>query len=82
MQTALANLARAQAQLSQAVASQQQASANYKSVQGEYQLFHHQAPISGIVGKLPLKVGSLVGLRMLHHSLPFQIPVLYMHISP
>ena len=61
LQTALANLARAQAQLSQAIASQQQASANYKSVQANINYSIIRAPISGIVGKLPLKVGSLVG---------------------
>ena len=61
LQTALANLARVQAQLSQAVASQQQASANYKSVQANINYSIIRAPISGIVGKLPLKVGSLVG---------------------
>ena len=60
MQTALANLARAQAQFSQAIASQQQASANYKSVQANINYSIIRAPISGIVGKLPLKVGSLV----------------------
>lgn len=61
LQTALANLARAQAQLSQAIASQKQASANYKSVQANINYSIIRAPISGIVGKLPLKVGSLVG---------------------
>lgn len=61
LQTALANLARAQAQLSQAIASQQQASASYKSVQANINYSIIRAPISGIVGKLPLKLGSLVG---------------------
>ena len=61
LQTAVANLAKAQAQLSQAIASQQQASANYKSVQANINYSIIKAPISGVVGKLPLKVGSLVG---------------------
>ena len=61
LQTAVANLAKAQAQLSQAIASQQQASANYKSVQANINYSIIKAPISGIVGKLPLKIGSLVG---------------------
>ena len=61
LQTAVANLAKAQAQLSQAIASQQQASANYKSVQANINYSIIKAPISGVVGKLPLKIGSLVG---------------------
>ncbi|GGP05906.1 RND transporter [Cloacibacterium rupense] len=61
LQTALANLARSQAQLSQAIAAQQQASANYKSVQANIDYSIIRAPISGAVGKLPFKVGSLVG---------------------
>ena len=61
LQTAIANLAKAQAQLSQAIASQQQASANYKSVQANINYSIIKAPISGVVGKLPLKIGSLVG---------------------
>ena len=61
LQSAQANLAKAQAQLSQAVAGQQQASANYKSVQANIGYSVIKAPISGVVGKLPLKVGSLVG---------------------
>lgn len=61
LQTALANLVKSQAQLSQAIAAQQQASATYKGVRAniDYSVIH--APISGIVSKLPLKVGSLVG---------------------
>ena len=61
LQTAVANLAKAQAQLSQAIASQQQASANYKSVQANINYSIIKAPISGVIGKLPLKIGSLVG---------------------
>ncbi|AYO58616.1 efflux transporter periplasmic adaptor subunit [Chryseobacterium sp. 6424] len=68
LETAKANLARAQAQLSQAQAAQQQAnagvsqaSANYKGVQANIDYSVIRAPISGVVGKLPLRVGSLVG---------------------
>lgn len=61
LQTAVANLARAQAQLSQAIAAQQQATASYKSAQANVDYSIIRAPISGVVGKLPLKVGSLVG---------------------
>lgn len=61
LQSAQANLAKAQAQLAQAIASQQQANANYKGVQANINYSIIRAPISGIVGKLPLKVGSLVG---------------------
>jgi membrane fusion protein (multidrug efflux system) len=68
LQTAQANLARAQAQLQQAIAGKQQASAsvsqasaNYKGVQANIDYSVIRAPISGVVGRLPLKVGSLVG---------------------
>lgn len=61
LQTALANLARAQAQLSQAIASEHQATASYKSVKANIDYSIIRAPISGVVGKLPFKVGSLVG---------------------
>lgn len=68
LETAKANLARAKAQLSQAIAAQQQASANvsqasanYKGVQENINYSIIRAPISGVVGRLPLKVGSLVG---------------------
>ncbi|UOU97612.1 efflux RND transporter periplasmic adaptor subunit [Chryseobacterium daecheongense] len=61
LQTAHADLARAQAQLQQAVASKQQATANYKGVEANIEYSIIRAPISGVVGKLPLKVGSLVG---------------------
>lgn len=61
LQTANANLARTQAQLSQTIAAQQQASANYKSAKANVDYSIIRAPISGVVGKLPLKVGSLVG---------------------
>lgn len=68
LQTAQANLARANAQFQQAVAAKQQAgagisqaNANYKSAQASVNYSIIRASISGIVGKLPLKVGSLVG---------------------
>ncbi|MBT2619632.1 MULTISPECIES: efflux RND transporter periplasmic adaptor subunit [Chryseobacterium] len=61
LQTAQANLAQAQAQLQQAIASKRQASANYKGVEANIEYSIIRAPISGVIGKLPLKVGSLVG---------------------
>ena len=68
LQTAQANLARAQAQVSQAIAAKQQASAgvsqaqaNFQGVQANIDYSVIRSPISGVVGKLPLKVGSLVG---------------------
>ena len=61
LQTAQANLSRANAQLAQAVAAKQQATASYKGVQANIDYSIIRAPISGVVGSLPLKVGSLVG---------------------
>ncbi len=68
LQTAQANLARAQAQLSQAVAAKQQASAgvaqaqaNYKGVEENINYSIIRAPISGVVGKINFRTGSLVG---------------------
>ncbi len=68
LQTAQANLSRAQAQLSQAIASKQQANAgvaqaqaNYQGVQANVNYSVIRAPISGIVGKINLRNGSLVG---------------------
>lgn len=68
LQTATADLAKANAQLQQAKAGKQQAEsgtsqarANYHSVQANIDYSIIRAPISGVVGKLPLKVGSLVG---------------------
>ncbi|WP_312992131.1 efflux RND transporter periplasmic adaptor subunit [Chryseobacterium flavum] len=61
LQTAQANLAQAQAQLQQAIAAKRQAVANYKGVEANIEYSIIRAPISGVVGKLPLKVGSLVG---------------------
>ncbi|GAA4155557.1 efflux RND transporter periplasmic adaptor subunit [Chryseobacterium ginsenosidimutans] len=61
LQTAQANLAQAQAQLQQARAGKSQAVANYKGVEANIEYSVIRAPISGVIGKLPLKVGSLVG---------------------
>ncbi|HAO08670.1 efflux RND transporter periplasmic adaptor subunit [Chryseobacterium gambrini] len=61
LQTAQANLAQAQAQLKQAQAAKSQAVANYKGVEANIEYSVIRAPISGVIGKLPLKVGSLVG---------------------
>lgn len=61
LQTAQANLAQAQAQLKQARAAKSQAVANYKGVEANIEYSVIRAPISGVIGKLPLKVGSLVG---------------------
>lgn len=68
LQTAQANLARAQAQVSQAVAAKQQASAgvaqaqaNYQGVQANIDYSVIRAPISGNVGKINYRTGSLVG---------------------
>lgn len=61
LQTAQANLAQAQAQLQQANAAKRQAEANYKGVAANIDYSIIRAPISGVIGRLPLKVGSLVG---------------------
>ncbi len=68
LQTAQANLARAQAQLSQALASKQeanagvsQARANYQGIQANVNYSVITAPVSGVVGKINLRTGSLVG---------------------
>ncbi|UKB86002.1 efflux RND transporter periplasmic adaptor subunit [Chryseobacterium sp. MEBOG06] len=61
LQTAQANLAQAQAQLQQANAAKRQAEANYKGVEANIEYSIIRAPISGVIGRLPLKVGSLVG---------------------
>ncbi|UOE41035.1 efflux RND transporter periplasmic adaptor subunit [Chryseobacterium suipulveris] len=68
LQTAQANLSRANAQLSQAIAAKQQASAgvaqaqaNYQGVQANIDYSIIRAPVSGVVGKINLRNGSLVG---------------------
>ena len=68
LQTAQANLAKANAMLQQARAAKQQAQAGVSQAQASYQGVNAnidysiiRAPISGVVGKLPFKTGSLVG---------------------
>lgn len=68
LETARANLSKANAQLAQARAGEMQAkagvsqaTANYRGVQANIDYSVIRAPISGVIGKLPLKVGSLVG---------------------
>lgn len=68
LQTAQANLARAQAQVSQAIAAKQQASAGVAQAQANFQGAQEnvnysiiRAPISGVVGKINFRNGSLVG---------------------
>lgn len=61
LQTAQANLAQAEAGLQQARAAKSQAVANYKSAEANVDYSIIRAPISGVIGKLPLRVGSLVG---------------------
>src|SRR5690606_15221503 len=68
LETAKANLASSQAKLAQARAAEQQAAAgvseataNYQGVQANIDYSVIRAPISGVIGKLPLRVGSLVG---------------------
>ena len=61
LETAKANLYRAKSQLKQAQAGHQQALANYKGVKANIDYSIIRAPISGVIGNLPLKVGSLVG---------------------
>lgn len=60
LETANANLLQAQAQLKQAQASHQQSQANYKSVVANIDYSIVRTPISGVVGRLPFKVGTLV----------------------
>jgi membrane fusion protein (multidrug efflux system) len=61
LQTAQANLAQAHAQVQQAIAAKQQATANYKGAAANVDYSIIRSPISGVVGKLPLRTGSLVG---------------------
>ena len=68
LQTAQANLARAQAQVAQAQAGKQQASAgvaqaqaNFQGVQANIDYSVIRAPISGVIGKINFRTGSLVG---------------------
>lgn len=61
LQTARANLLTAQSQLRQAQANHTQAQANYRGVAENIDYAVIRSPINGVVGKLPLRVGSLVG---------------------
>lgn len=61
LQTARANLMVAQSQLQQAQAGYAQAKANYQGIQANIDFSVVTSPINGVVGMLPLKVGSLVG---------------------
>lgn len=61
LQTAEANLAGARAQLSQAQAARSQAAANYQGVQANIDYSVIRSPISGVVGKINMRNGSLVG---------------------
>lgn len=61
LETANANLYRAQAQLQQAQAQYQQANANYKNAQANVDYSTIRATVSGVVGKINFREGSLVG---------------------
>lgn len=61
LETAKANLLRAKSQLDQAKAGYYQAMANYKGAQANVDYSVIRAPISGVVGKINLREGSLVG---------------------
>lgn len=61
LETAKANLMRAQGQLAQATASKQQAQAAYSGIQANIDFGVVRSPISGIVGAINFREGSLVG---------------------
>ncbi len=68
LQTAQANLAKSQAMVSQAIAGKQQTSAGVAQAQADFQGVQAnidysviRAPISGVVGKINYRNGSLVG---------------------
>lgn len=61
LEVAKANLQSANSQLLQAKAGRNQAQANYLSAAANVDYSVIRSPIDGIVGKLPLRVGSLVG---------------------
>lgn len=61
LETAEANLNSAQSVLAQAQATKKQAQANYLSAAANVDYSIIRSPIDGVVGKLPLRVGSLVG---------------------
>ncbi len=61
LETAKANLNRAQAAYAQAVAAKSQASATLKGIRENINFSIVRSPIRGVVGALPLREGSLVG---------------------
>ncbi len=61
LQTANANLERAKSQLGQARAAYAQARASYQGAVANVDYSIIRAPVSGVVGALPFKSGSLVG---------------------
>lgn len=61
LETAKANLMRSQSQLSQAQAAYQQAKANYSGIQANIDFSVVRSPISGVVGAINFREGSLVG---------------------
>lgn len=61
LETARANLTRAQAAYAQAVAAKGQASSTLKGIRENINFSIVRSPIKGVVGSLPLREGSLVG---------------------
>ena len=61
LETAKANLARAQATYAQAVAAQGQAGATLKGIRENINFSIVRSPIKGVVGALPFREGSLAG---------------------
>ncbi|MFA7687266.1 MAG: efflux RND transporter periplasmic adaptor subunit [Moheibacter sp.] len=61
LETAKANLSRAQGQLAQARAAYQQAKASYSGIQANIDFGVVKSPISGVVGSIQFREGSLVG---------------------
>jgi membrane fusion protein (multidrug efflux system) len=61
LETAQANVVRAQAALAQAVAAEGQAKSNLKGIQENINFSIVRSPIKGTVGTLPSREGSLVG---------------------
>ena len=61
LETARANLMSAKSQLSQARAGYSQSNASYKEVQANIAYSVIRSPISGVVGKINMREGSLVG---------------------
>lgn len=61
LETAKANLQRAKSQLGQAKADYAQAKANFQGAVANVDYSIIRSPVSGVVGRLPSRVGSLVG---------------------